>query len=196
MAAHPGAAGDDPDRGQPAGVRRLAAGLLVGQHGGAQTRQIDVEGRTLTHSGLDLDATTGLGDDAEDRGQPEAGALAGAFRRVEGIEDPGLSGLVHATSRVGYADPNRWARAETCFRSAGADRGEVMDPNGQGASGGHRIAGVDREIDDHLLELSRIHSQAAVLRLDVQHDGDIVAQQWSENRDEISYHLGRVYLHG
>ena len=108
----------------------------------------------------------GLVDDAVDRGQPKPGPTIVGLGREERLEHVLERGRVHAgpgvrhrEQDVGPRDHVRVARGVRVveLHVGGLDR--------QLAAVGHRVAGVDREVDDDLLDLAGVGLQVAELRV-------------------------------
>ncbi len=64
--------------------------------------QVDRERRSLARLAVDVDEAVVLLDDAVDRGQPEAGALADVLGGEERLEEVGQRLLVHAAAVVAH----------------------------------------------------------------------------------------------
>ena len=82
--------------GGPPGVR--------GERRPVMARQEDGESGALARRALDRDVPAALLHDAVDRGQAEAGALAGLLGGEEGLEDPRLRRHVHADAGVAHGE--------------------------------------------------------------------------------------------
>src|SRR6202044_1259970 len=67
-------------------------------------RQVDPEGRPVSHCALDLDATLALTDDAEHHRQTQPGALALGFRGEEWLENALARRRAHAGAVVGHGE--------------------------------------------------------------------------------------------
>ena len=110
----------------------------------------------LPSSELDIDEAAGLLDDAVDRRQAEAGALADILGREERLEN-----LVHDVGAMPVPvsfdlDQHVIAERQTLVLVAGAFvRGDVGGAQREPAAVRHGVACIDREIDDDLLELRR-----------------------------------------
>jgi hypothetical protein len=106
---------------------------------------------------VDLHGPAGLGDDAVDRRQPEAGAVALGLGGEEGLEDAVDGGLVHARAGVGDTQPDVAARPQ-----AGPGLGvggvgfQVVGLDAELPAARHGVAGVDGEVHQHLLELALV----------------------------------------
>ena len=120
-------------------------------------RQEDAERGALTGLGVDIDKAAGLLDDAIHRRQAEAGALADFLGREERLKDLVDDLRGNAGAGVDDIDPHIFRRRHALVGEApGLLRCHVGGSNRQRAAIGHRIAGVNGQIDDHLLELRQI----------------------------------------
>jgi len=63
--------------------------------------QINLEAGAAAGGGVDVDEAAALLDDAVDRGEAEAGTLAGFLGGKERLKDAGFGGRVHALAGVG-----------------------------------------------------------------------------------------------
>src|SRR5947209_17984945 len=101
--------------------------------------------------------SAGLLDDAVDGREAEPGALADVLGGVEGVED--LVDDVGRDAAAGVLDldqhvfPERHLLVLMLRAVAGAD---VRRAQREPATERHGVARIDREIDDHLLELSDV----------------------------------------
>ena len=113
-------------------------------------RQQDGERRAQPGVGDDLDAPAGLRDDPVHGREPQPRAEADVLGRVERLEDP----LQHVglDSRAGVAD----GQPHVLAGGAGLDR--------ERAAVGHRVAGVDRQVDHDLLELRAVGQHRRQIR--------------------------------
>ena len=75
--------------------------------------QVDLEGRSLARFAVDVDEAVVLLDDAVDRGQAQAGALAHLLGGEERLEDVVQGLLVHAAAVVADGQQHILARAQT-----------------------------------------------------------------------------------
>ena len=116
--------------------------------------QEDAERRPLAGLGIDVDEAAGLLDDAIDRRQPKPGALADLLGREERLEDLVDDLAWNAGAGVGDVDPDIFGRRHALV---GEPRGffarDICCSYGELAAIGHRVARIDGEVDDHLLEL-------------------------------------------
>ena len=137
---------------------RERGGLVAGrdQHG---------EGGPKPRLGVDLHGPAGLGDDAVDRGQPEAGAVALGLGGEEGLEGAVDGGLVHAGAGVGDTQPDVTARPQ-----AGPGLGvggvglQVAGLDAELPAARHGVAGVDGQVHQHLFELAPVGLDGPQLR--------------------------------
>ena len=145
-------------------------------------RHPDRERRPLVGLRGHVDGAPEHAHDAVHRRQPHARALALLLGREERLEDPGPDRLVHADAGVGDGQHDGAGRPLAVVRGG--------DP--QGAAVGHRVARVDGEVEDHLLQLAAVHPHRAGVGREVQHEPDVHADQASQHRRELPDHGGRV----
>src|SRR5439155_9086527 len=120
-------------------------------------RQVDREGRPAADLALDRDPATALLDDPPRAREAEAGACTGVLRREERLEDMRPRLGVHADARVADGEDDVQAGLERA--RAGLDRrGELDAPrlDDELSTLWHRVARVQGEVHDHLLELAAV----------------------------------------
>ena len=132
--------------------RRLVelAGRLVLGRG---QRQHHAHRRTLADPAADDDAAARLAREAERHREAEAAAEAEAFGREEGFEDPRQRFLVHAAAVVDDFDQHVVARRHLEGRRLVALQADGAGHDAQAAAFRHRVAGVQREIEQRAFEL-------------------------------------------
>ena len=101
------------------------------------------------------DRAARLVDDAVHHRESESGALPDFLRREERLEDALLHLVRHSDARVAH-DERRRSRAVP--RSA--EPSTLCRGDGERSAGRHRVARVDGEIEQHLLELSAVGAHA------------------------------------
>src|SRR2546422_6373482 len=96
-------------------------------------------------------------DDPVHRGEAEAGALPDFLGREERLEQVCLGHLIHADAGVRdrQADVIAGGHAVTPLDVLLVER-DARRPDAQPAAAGHGVAGVDGEVQEHLLELPRV----------------------------------------
>ena len=150
------------DRGRRDGGAGVA--WKVERHRGATARR-----------GVDRDAAAMLADEGEDLAEAEARALARFLGGEEGLEDA-LGDLGrHAAAVVGDAERDVLARLAAADRLRfqhgrarhDADRAAAVD----------RVARVDREVEDDVLELDAVGADAPAVGAVLRDQGDAVAQR-------------------
>ena len=113
--------------------------------------------------------------------QAETGAVSGVLRREERVERPGERIGTHADARVG--DRQRYVLAGHDFDLAGGvalvERG-VGCLDGQLSAVGHRVARIDGEIEDGVLQLVRVDARAPEPAGQNDLDGDLLADRSSQ----------------
>ena len=117
---------------------------------------MDPERRSLAHRGLIAEVAASRGHDPIDGGKSETGPLTEFLGREEWLEQVRLNVFADAGSGVGHRDHDPTAHWEI----AGIVMTNIDDLGGksQHAAGRHRIASIDHEVHDHLLELPLIDS--------------------------------------
>ena len=100
-----------------------------------------------------MQATTGLGGDAVDHAETETAALAGLLGREKRLDRPPQHLVGHALPGIRNRDQHIIARSEVRSRLAPAHIGCA---DRQAAAFGHRVAGVDRQVQQHQLDLRGI----------------------------------------
>lgn len=120
---------------------------------------------------MDAQAAAGLGDQALDHRQAEAGALAHALGGKERLHAAGQHLGGHASAVVGDFQAHVAAGAGTVHRAVDHQVGPRADF--QAAAFAHGVAGVHREVEDGQFELVRIHHhrRQAFRDLDADLDG-------------------------
>ena len=175
-------------------VRRHRRGFvdrLVG-HGSDGGREVDLEGRAETGLGVDLHVPAGLGDDAVDRREPEAGAVAGLLGGEERLED-----VLETVRR----DPRAGVRDGQAHVALGRDqvlaRVVLVEVQRAGlerdrAAGRHRVARVDGEVDDHLLDLRAVGEDRRETVGKPHDDPDVLADQPVQHRRQRQCDLAEI----
>src|SRR5579864_3880249 len=118
-------------------------------------RQEDREGRALVGLAFDPNKAARLLHDTVDGREAEPGARADLLRREEWLKDALKILFADADTGIGDLDADILAGRHDLV--AVANRRLVDDRRGanrQGTAVWHCVAGIDSEIDDHLIELS------------------------------------------
>ena len=149
------------------GAKRAGLGL----------RQIDRERRAAAFFGFDLDAAAGLLDEAEHHAEPETRALADLLGREERIEDAFEDRLRNPRAGIGDLD------LDIVAGIAGADRDGFADAEHhiarrqrQPAPIRHRVAGVDREVEQRRGELPAVGEGQPDVAVELPHDLDLLVE--------------------
>ena len=143
-------------------------------------RQVQGEGRAFPGPARDVDVAPGLLREAEDLGEPEAGALADVLGGEERLEDPRQH--VGCDPETGIGERHgREGAPRTGVAPDRRHRPPADQPEGQRAFAAHRIAGVDRHVDQGGLELAEIRPDVAGLVGDPGLDGDPRARDGIEH---------------
>ena len=131
---------------------------------------------------LQCDLATGLVDDGVHGREPEPGALGARLRREEGLEHPRRGVGIHAVARVGDGEGHSGSAVFQLARFGG---------DGERAAVGHRVAGVHDEVEQHLLELARVHDHGPD-RGRTQVDLDVRADEATQDLAERDHGVVRV----
>src|SRR5205814_66890 len=152
--------------------------------------QTNPEGRARAGLALHFDGPAALLDDAVDGRQTEPRAFAFFLRREERLEDLRHDLGGHSRARVGDREPH-----VTAGRSAGTAltrisiEFDLIELDVNPASRGHRIAGVDDQVDEHLLDLTGIAAYASEAGLTHEGELDVFANQPAQHvfrlRDDL-----------
>ena len=120
-------------------------------------REVDLERGSFSRLAVDPEVSSALLHDAEHGRETEARALAGFLGRVEGLENPCLRRLVHSATRVGDGEHHVVTRLRRqVVARVRLVQSDVRSLDCQHASRGHRIPGVDYEVQDDLLDVTRV----------------------------------------
>ena len=129
------------------------------------------------------DGTAGLLHDAVHGCEPESGAVTDGLRREERIEDAPLRLGIHSHSGVPDDDgrePIRRRRGARRGRSRGG--GEDGRLERERTAVRHRIARIDDEIQNDLLQLSAVGEHHAGRGVAAIHEGDLGSNQPAQHR--------------
>ena len=170
------------------GLRRrpgepLAALLHLGQ--------VDPEGASLARLAVDPDVAVALLHDAVGRREAESGAVADRLGGEERLEDLGLGRRIHAAA--GVAHRHEHVRSRT-HHSSGMPVAVVAAQHHrrgldrEAAALRHGVTRVEREVDDHLLELRAVGLHPAELGGEAQHELAVLAHQPAEHRLHVHEH--------
>ena len=141
--------------------RRCGASATVGVHAlpprfACRARQEDLHGRALAAPALDTHAAVRLLGEAEDLAEAEPSALADLLGGEERLESLGADLVAHAVAGVADGDDDVFARLRLLRPARGAAHDGVAGLDGEAAADLHRVARVDREVEDHQLDLRRV----------------------------------------
>src|SRR5439155_8285668 len=134
------------------------------------------------------DRAAALADDPKHCREAEPRAVARRLRGVERFEEMLLNRSVH--SRTGVADGEHHVRAGGRARMVGDKRLIELHVRGfdrQGAPVRHRIARVQREIENHLLDLSWISAHAIEWFGRARSQVDVLAVETTEQSGHAAY---------
>src|SRR5262249_12490201 len=140
------------------------------------------ECRAAPRRAVDVDVPVALTDDAVDRRKAEPRAHAYGLGGEEGLEDVRLGLGVHALARVRNDERHVGARPNAAESLAVARRDvDRLDADAEAPAPGHRVARVDSEVQEHLLELTRVRADVARGVGDAHRDSDMLADDAAEH---------------
>ena len=158
-----------------------------------QPRQIDAERRAAADLGLDVDHAAGVGHDLVHDREAEPRAVSRFLRREERLEDPGRRCAIHPVTGVGHR------QADVVVGHRGAlhvvrrrSHRDVRELDLQRAAARHRVARVDHEVEQHLLDLPAIAANGRDLAVDLRDQPDVLAEHAPHHllgrQDEVVEH--------
>ena len=149
-------------------------------------RQEDAERGALARFRIHIDEAAGLLDDAIDGRQPKAGALADFLGGEERLEDLVDDVGGNPGAGVGDIDPDIIRRRHALVgHLRGFIRCQIAGLHRQLAAVRHRVASVDREIDDHLLELRDVDLDRPEVAAMHEVEFDLLADQAAQQHGEV-----------
>ena len=119
-------------------------------------RQVEAHRRALADLRVDPHLPARLAHEAVDHRQAEARALADRLRREERVERLGDDIRAHAGAGIGHAEREVLAGIEVALLGATVVEPFVGGLDGDAPAIRHRVAGVDAEVEQRILELARI----------------------------------------
>ena len=156
-------------------------------------RQVHGNGGSSPRGALHADVAVALLHDSVHRGQTEARALPLLLRCVERLEDPGQDLLVHAAPVVddlhGRVSPGGDRQLPLDERRL---QGKVCGGNHQLSAPGHGVPGVDDEIHQDLLDLTRIRANSPWIRGRLRDELDVLPDQAPEHLPDVFHHLRKL----
>ena len=172
---------------------RLGAGLptLGLGHLALVPRQIELHRGALAGLGFDRDVPAGLLDEAIDLAQPQPRSLAQRLGGEERLERAITHRCGHSRAAVAHRDADIVAgRHVGMRRGKGPIELHVRRADNELAAVAHRVARIDRQIDQRTLELPDIgiDRPQPARRIDLEVDGaaDRPAQQLGEAADQLA----------
>lgn len=143
----------------------------------------------MVFDGGEGDGSAVLFDDIEDGGEADAGAMVVGFSGKEPLEDMGLDCLGDAGAGIGDLEVDIATWGQWGGRSGGGvGEGKVGGTEGENTPVGHGIAGVDAEVEQHLVEAGGISGHRPQVRVagsgDMQVAGEGIAGHAGEVVDE------------
>ena len=161
------------------GAIGISGGVASGRGGDGQE---DLEGRADTDFALDLDPALVLFNDSVNRGESKAGTLADFLRRKERFEKVAEDFGFDAATSIGDGETNEGTRAG--FRIILGDFGRDISGAGfddQLSTTRHRIAGIDAEIDDDLLDGATVGMNLRQIGTAIGFEKDVFADEFPEH---------------
>ena len=154
------------------GGHAVGLGAFRGALGSRDRGQVDPELGAASRLARDLDASPRLADDAKHGREAEPGAAIDILRGEERFEDPLADLGRHSLSAVADAEQRPAPRRHPIRKGRVVPRIEGDHRDLQMPAVRHRVAGVDGEIEEHLLELDRVrlHQVDPPRRIDLDHD--------------------------
>ena len=120
---------------------------------------------------VDVDKSV-MGDgDAINDGKAEAGAFVALFGREERFEDPGAHVRGHAGAGVGDAEDGVGAR-RVCVEAGETGAWHRAGADGDRATRGHGVAGVNAEVEHDLLDLGLVREKRRQVFLQIELESD------------------------
>jgi hypothetical protein len=169
------------------GVERGVGGCLcIDRRLRQDAREVHRERGTRAGRALDVDLAAGLLDDPVHRREAEPRAAGILLRGVEGLERVSEDLLRHADARVPDGDrrePARRYHQGVSRRRIEVDRARF---EGDRPAARHGVAGVQHEIEDHLIELAAIRLDPAGVLAELQHQLQVGAQHVLEQRMRLT----------
>jgi hypothetical protein len=133
-----------------------------------RAREVDHEAGAAFGAILQFDAATGLARRARDLSQAETGALAVALGRIERVEDALAQSMRNARSGIARGQRNRVPVAR--------------DVDEESTVAVHRVAGIDRQVEQRQLELVGVGVGMAGVLGDTPAELDAIAER---ARDQV-----------
>ncbi len=187
----------DEDGLGSSGRLRFALGFVSRGSPGLDHRQVDLEDRALAGLAVRPHVTAVLLHRAVHRREPQAGAFAGRLGGVERLEDPLQRLAVHPVSGIGHRQHHVPARDHRHVRmSLQTVRPQLGVPalDQQVPSLRHRVAGVEDQVHQHLLQLALIGFDEAGVGCQTGFQDDSLAAQRTQHRHQVVEQRAQVHL--
>ncbi len=153
-------------------------------------RQEDRKRRADILHAIDGDVSAGLLHDAVARRQPEAGPLPFFLRGEKWLEDVLLHLRRHARAGVGHRELHVLAGGHFIDGiKIVHEIGDVFGRDRDRAALGHRVARIDAEIEQHLLELPRVGLEPPDFRAELRHDLDVLADHAPQHFFHVAHRV-------
>jgi hypothetical protein len=159
-------------------------------------RQVDADRRARPGLAVDLEEAAVLRDDAVDRGEPQARPLALRLGGEEGLEEVRQGRRVHPAPGVADREPH--VLPGDGLHVAGAVRlaqRVAAGLDGHPAGAVDRVAAVDAEVGEDLVELERVHADRPQPRAGLPLEGDALADEAPEHPEHARDALVQVEHH-
>ena len=124
-------------------------------------------------------------DDAKTGGQSQTRAFALFFGGKKRFKDVLFDFVSHAHAGVADTDHDIVAGSNEVPARIVFVKGHVGRADGQGAAIGHRITGVDNQVQQHLLDLAGIGFDLAQVGRGLRHQFDVLANQAAQHLVQI-----------
>src|SRR5574338_81701 len=142
---------------------------------GLGARQVDGNGGAAPDLAFDPDLAARLVGEAKNLAEPKAGALAHRLGGEEGFERALLHFGAHPAAGIGDADLHIIAGADIADLVGGDLHVAGVDAHHSLAV--HRVAGVDREVENRMLELVRVDISGPGIGGEIDLDADALAER-------------------
>ena len=123
-------------------------------------RQVQAHHRPVADFGIDPDLATGLLGEAVDHRQAESGALSDRLGGEERVEGAGDHLRRHAGAAVADAQRDVLPGRQLALARRPLVEPAVAGLDGQPAAGRHRVARIDAQVEQRVLELARVDEGA------------------------------------
>ena len=179
----------------PLGRRRPAEWLHRPGRGPIGARQEDAELAAFAGRALHLDRASRLPDDPVHGGEPQAGPAPRPLGGEEGLEDALQRRAVHAGAGVANRKGRVPSRGQRLAMAGLVIEDLLAGGDAQDAARPHRVARVRDQVQEHLLELTRIGADYRLPRAQANLDLHAVAGHLPQRALEPAHDLVDVDRH-